>query len=237
MVSISIPYSVNSIGMEAFEDCKNLTNIVLPVPNMLSFMGLAAFYGTPWYDNQLDGILYLGDWIYCYKGVMYYDTSLSIKNGTKGIAECAFANCNKLDSIAIPNTVAYICNYAFSSCKDLRSILSSIKAPDNVSMGTGVFRGSPTETCTLHVPKGTHDLYAEADEWKDFLNIIDDLDGPVIPGDVDGSGKVSVSDVTTLVNMILGVVAKDEQAADINGDGKVNVSDVTTLINIILGVK
>ncbi len=104
-------------------------------------------------------------------------------------------------------------------------------------MGTGVFRGSPTETCTLHVPKGTKDLYMNADQWKDFLNIIDDLDGPMEPGDVDGSGKVNVSDVTVLINMILGIVETDEQAADINGDGKVNVSDVTALINIILGVE
>ena len=53
-------------------------------------------------------------------------------------------------------------------------------------------------------------------------------------GDVNGDGKVNVSDVTALINMILGVILKDEARADINGDGKVNVSDVTALINIIL---
>ena len=105
-------------------------------------------------------------------------------------------------------------------------------------MGADVFYGVPKETCTLHVPKGTKDLYMNADQWKDFLlNIVDDLEVPVIPGDVDGNDTVNVSDVTTLVNMILGVVAKDELVADINGDGKVNVSDVTALINIILGVE
>ena len=56
-----------------------------------------------------------------------------------------------------------------------------------------------------------------------------------IPGDVNGDGKVNVSDVTTLVNMILGVVTMDQTRADVNGDGKVNVSDVTALVNIILG--
>lgn len=53
-------------------------------------------------------------------------------------------------------------------------------------------------------------------------------------GDVNGDGKVNVSDVTTLINMILGVTPMDEARADVNGDGKVNVSDVTALINIIL---
>ena len=56
------------------------------------------------------------------------------------------------------------------------------------------------------------------------------------PGDTNGDGKVNVTDVTALVNMILGVIPKDEARADINGDGKVNVSDVTALVNIILGV-
>ena len=60
--------------------------------------------------------------------------------------------------------------------------------------------------------------------------------GDFIPGDVNGDGKVNVSDVTTLVNMILGVIPKDMTTADVNGDGKVNVSDVTALVNIILGV-
>ena len=65
---------------------------------------------------------------------------------------------------------------------------------------------------------------------------IDLFDGGTIPGDVNGDGTVNVTDVTTLVNMILGVVPKDMARADVNGDGSVNVSDVTTLVNIILGV-
>ena len=55
-------------------------------------------------------------------------------------------------------------------------------------------------------------------------------------GDVDRDGKVNVSDVTALVNMILGVVPMDQEVADVDGNGKVNVSDVTALVNIILGV-
>ena len=55
-------------------------------------------------------------------------------------------------------------------------------------------------------------------------------------GDVNGDGKVNVSDVTMLINMILGITPVDAARADLNGDTKVNVSDVTSLINIILGV-
>lgn len=53
-------------------------------------------------------------------------------------------------------------------------------------------------------------------------------------GDVNSDGLVNVSDVTTLINMILGTTATDATVADLNADGTINVSDVTTLINFIL---
>ena len=59
---------------------------------------------------------------------------------------------------------------------------------------------------------------------------------PAIRGDVNGDGRVNVSDVTALINMILGITPVDQARADVNGDNKVNVSDVTALINIILGI-
>ncbi len=58
----------------------------------------------------------------------------------------------------------------------------------------------------------------------------------VLRGDVNRDGKVNVSDVTALINMILGNLTMDQEVANLNGDDKVNVSDVTTLINIILGI-
>ena len=57
-----------------------------------------------------------------------------------------------------------------------------------------------------------------------------------LKGDVNGDGKVNVSDVTALINMIMGITTMDATVADVNGDGKVNVSDVSALINIILGI-
>lgn len=55
-------------------------------------------------------------------------------------------------------------------------------------------------------------------------------------GDVNGDGEVNVTDVTALVNIILGSTTDyDTAIADVNGDGEVNVTDVTALVNIILG--
>ena len=52
-------------------------------------------------------------------------------------------------------------------------------------------------------------------------------------GDVSGDGKVNISDVTALINLLL-LGDTSTSAADCNQDSKVNISDVTTLINYLL---
>lgn len=58
-----------------------------------------------------------------------------------------------------------------------------------------------------------------------------------VRGDVTGDGTVDVSDVNTVVNIILGKAqaADFPGNADCNGDGIVDVSDVNIVVNIILG--
>lgn len=54
--------------------------------------------------------------------------------------------------------------------------------------------------------------------------------------DVNGDSHMDISDVTSLVNIILGKsTPEDKNSADLNGDGNVDISDVTTLVNAILG--
>jgi len=57
-----------------------------------------------------------------------------------------------------------------------------------------------------------------------------------IVGDVDGDGVIGVSDLTTLIDYLLGanVAYFDERAADVDQNGDVSVSDITTLIDIML---
>ena len=54
-------------------------------------------------------------------------------------------------------------------------------------------------------------------------------------GDLNADGAIDVSDVTALINKILGTADLPLERCDLNGDGEVNVTDVTTLINMILG--
>lgn len=55
-----------------------------------------------------------------------------------------------------------------------------------------------------------------------------------VRGDVNGSGDVSISDVTELINMLLSNTASGKTYADVNLDGVVNITDVTALINYLL---
>lgn len=41
----------------------------------------------------------------------------------------------------------------------------------------GVFEGVDKSAVTLHVPSGTKERYADAYEWKDFMNIVEDIEG------------------------------------------------------------
>ena len=52
------------------------------------------------------------------------------------------------------------------------------------------------------------------------------------PGDVDNDGKVGISDVSALIDMILS--GEITEYGDVDGDGKVSISDVSALIDLIL---
>lgn len=60
-----------------------------------------------------------------------------------------------------------------------------------------------------------------------------------VPGDVNGDGKVNVTDVTMVTAAVKGKKALTEEqkkAADMNGDGKVNVADVAAITKQAKGV-
>ena len=55
-----------------------------------------------------------------------------------------------------------------------------------------------------------------------------------IYGDVNGDGKVSIADVTTLTDSLLNATADSLPNGDVNGDGKVSIYDITILIDYLL---
>ena len=136
LTSITIPNSVTNIGSYAFYGCTGLTSIT--IPNSVTTIGGRAFDGTPWYDNQPDGVVYVNRMLYAYKGTMPQGTNIVVKKGTTSICSMAFYGCTGLTSITIPNSVTSIGSEAFSGC----SGLMSITIPNSVTtIGNRAFSG------------------------------------------------------------------------------------------------
>ncbi len=126
---------LTSIGNQAFSGCTKLTSVT--IPESVTNLGDDAFYNTGWYNNQSNGIIYLDNWLIKYKKGSYGNiVSLTVKNGTKGIADGALKDCSSLASIIIPNSVTSIGMLAFSGCSGLTSVhISDLAAWCNINFG------------------------------------------------------------------------------------------------------
>ena len=216
LTSVTIPNSVTSIGESAFYGCTALTSVT--IPNSVTSIGRFAFEGTPWYNNQPDGVVYIGKMAYKFKGEMASGTAINIKEGTVSICPSAFEGCTALTSVTIPNSVTTIGYDTFRGCTGL----TSVTIPKSVtSIGGSAFSGctglkkiyslNPVPPVIywdtfvaydvdLFVPKGCVPKYKEAKYWKDFRFIgeieeeggIDDVIGADSKIKYDG-GTITIS--------------------------------------------
>ncbi len=121
LTSISLPESLTTIGRGVFMRCESLVS--LSIPKSVKNIGFRAFDGTPWYNNQPDGVMYINDILYTYKGEMPSDTHIDIRKGTVAISSDAFArSSNRMTSLTIPKSVTSIGEWAFAHCYDLKSV-------------------------------------------------------------------------------------------------------------------
>ena len=160
--SVVFPPSLISIGAYAFQGCVNLPSVVFPsllsyigdyafkdcsalesfeIPDTVTNLGIEAFHETAWYNRQQNnGVVYLNDILYGYKGYMGPYSDISIAEGTRMIANDAFSDQSNLRNVTLPSTLISIGAYAFSN---LNGIQSSIFIPASVtSIGYSAFARS-----------------------------------------------------------------------------------------------
>lgn len=126
LTNIKIPAKVEYIAGSAFKDCTSLSEITFSGDN--NYIDSTAFDNTAWLNNQNDGVIYIGKLLYCYKGEMPSNTTITVKDGTEAIEAGAFAEKKELIGVVLPNSVKRIENGAFYECSNL----SSINIPESI---------------------------------------------------------------------------------------------------------
>ena len=123
------------------------------------------------------------------------------------------------------------------------SYMVSVEGEDSAMFTAKVIKKSATSNaCTVKITYmptsvGVHHAYVTVTCTKlsvlkspVTINLIGEAS--VLKGDANGDGKVDISDVTNLIDVILN--GGEAPGGDVNGDGKVDISDVTNLIDLIL---
>lgn len=191
----TIPNTVSSIEIVAFRDCKGLTSIF--IPSSVKIIGSLAFLGcsglrTVEIPNTVENI-----------GAGVFNGCYNLTNATVNKV-VKHANDIPMDLDGEYKSELFILNWGtFANCPNLINVWAMSEVPPVIDAGTIPNR----ENATLIVPAGCKAKYEQAEYWKDFRKILEV--GPSfssIKGDVNGDGYVNMSDVTTIINIILGKI-------------------------------
>ena len=120
ITSVTIPNGVTTIGFSAFNGCVKLEKIKFS--SNLDTVCENAFNNTKWFNNQSNGLVYVGKVAYKYKGDMPRNTKITVKSDTVSISESAFKDCANLTAILIPSSVKHIDKYALYNCQGLTKL-------------------------------------------------------------------------------------------------------------------
>lgn len=176
--TLVIPNTVKKIGMYAFTGCTKLVYISFP-ESIEDILG-GALYECAWYNNQPDGLIYIGNLLYRYKGTAPTGT-IVVKDGTKAILDFTFSNQPNIQSVVLPESVTSIHIQAFGDCPNLESVvlpskletiedhtfqycekLTNIKLPDALKLiGKNAFIGC-TNLTKLTLPSSVQIIEDEA---------------------------------------------------------------------------
>ena len=176
LTSVGIPNSVTSIGDEVFRGNFNMTSV--SIGNSVTRIGAFAFLSC----NGLHSII--------------------IPNSVTTIGSQAFYACHGLTSVTIGNNMVKIGSIAFGSCTNLKDMYCYAEQVPEIS--NDIFNYSNYTNATLHVPAASVDAYSNAEQWKDFGNIValpaqDDYRPFIVDNKVWKVGNISMGNPVQLV--------------------------------------
>ena len=231
-----VTYTVTSIGSSAFYNCRSLTSVT--IPNTVTTISGYAFY----YCMGLTSVVIPNSVTTIGNNAFWLCLNLReaiIPNSVTTIGSMAFRNCTEMTRVVIGKNVASIGSTCFMYNPNITEVTCLAATPPTLydSGSNTTFVSSVYQNAVLRVPYGSHESYRNDANWSKFVNIVsEEVVNPVMAGDVNGDGIVTISDVTALINYLLSHNASmvNLNAADVNDDNNVNISDVTALINMLL---
>lgn len=175
--SITLYENVEYLGDYAFAGASSLYEVIFSEQSINS-IGENVFMDTPWLTQKQnaedEGVIYMNNIAYSYKGEMPADTALTLREGTVGIAPLAFAGQSNLKGVVIPSTIKSIGDKAFMGC-GLESIVFE-EGSQLKSIGNKAFYGAAF--ASLSLPEGLQSIGAYAFSNNSaliFLNLPESL--------------------------------------------------------------
>lgn len=138
--SITFPNTLNSIEHSAFDWCKSLREIV--IPSSVKKIGNFAFQRC----HKLTSVKILDSGPVEVGKDFYHFVAATRNNGLKSIGESAFASCDSLTTVILPNSITTIGKGAFSSDRSL----TNITLPSSLTeLPEYIFRNTSLESITI----------------------------------------------------------------------------------------
>ena len=182
--TLTLPASLTAISSNAFSNCSGLTKIIIPASLTTikdgAFREFAGeFIVDPENPNYLctDGVLFNKSQTRLIQCPTSKTGSYTIPSSVTSLGAESFAYCRGLTSITIPTSVSSIGNYAFVNCSGLTSIFANSGIPVDLTYSFDIFGSVDKFTCTVNVPYGAKGLYANANQWQYFTNIVEAAEG------------------------------------------------------------
>lgn len=97
---------------------------------------------------------------------------LTIPSGTVTLHNYALAGCSRLSKVVLPASITTIGREAFHNASAMQELRVGAKNVPTLS-GTDVFTGVSVLTCTLYIPSGTKNKYAQVAQWNNFADVVE----------------------------------------------------------------
>lgn len=149
----TVPEDVQKIHAFAFNNCKQITSVVLP--NSLKRIEDGAFWGCSNMTsaNIPSGLTYLGS--DAFRNASSLSSSIVLPSTLSEIGSSAFKRCTSLSNVTIENGVEIIGGSAFVDCSNLKSI----DIPNSVySLGTSAFESAGLTS--INIPESITEILA-----------------------------------------------------------------------------